>query len=1299
MKNTITILGIVFLNLLICDVTVIAAGPAKARELSATGPLGFIENKGQFLDQNKKARTDLLFMLQRQGMKVQLMQNRISFELYTMQDDNSFDEATGYPYWSHLDPEDRPSPKQRYQSSRIDVQFIGANPKPEIVAEEMMSDYLNYFLAYTPVQGITRVKQYNKITYKNLYPNIDLVLIATPGQNPLGSLAYDFVVHPGGNINDIKYRYYGNDDQVLSENGTLETGTAQGKIVEMIPESYLKNELGKKGAPVNVSFSINKNTIGFHAGAYDRNQSLVIDPSLAWATYCGGVLSEEGRGLATDSFSNVIIIGRSNSTDNIATINAYQTTLAGNVDINLEKYDSAGHRLWGTYYGGSEDDHGRGVIVDKNNDYYLGCHTDSPDGCATPGAYRENYAGGIGDDALLAKFSSDGDRIFGTYYGGDDEEIIRRLDFDTAGNVIMVGYTSSDTGIATPGVYQTVFAGGSFSDLNLSKWTPDGQLIWGTYLGGDNEEHGRSVAVDKYNHIYVNGSAASEGLGTPGVSRPLHAGKQDMLMAKFTADGQLDWFSYWGGALEDRGRGVFVDSSSNYVYFMGYSGSDTGIATVGAYQATRNAGGGVDNNGDPYQDAVLMKWTLDGQIVWSTYLGGIYLDRGRSITMIGDNEIYISGSSESPDVIATPDGLQTVWGGKGDMFLELFDSAGYRSYGTYFGGSGDEDNLALAVDDKHQNVYLFGSAQSANLATPGTAQTVQAGDEDELLVKIQVHFPSLFPVAAFGYLNVVCVSGQVSFTNYSSNSDIYLWNFGTGDTSTLVSPIYTYPSTGNYTVTLVSGNSVSGLSDTTTQIITVSDASPVAFITAEGSTTFCDGQSVVLDASTGPGYTYKWKKGLSFITGATNSTYTVTDSGDYKVLVTVTAGCTALSTKVTVTVNPVPSASILEGSAIAFCEGNSTILDANDDEVTYQWQNNGIIIPGATSTGLLISSGGSYTVVETNSYSCMDTSSATVVTVNANPPDTIIADGSASICEGHTVDLNAETGIGLVYQWQLNGSTISGATDATYSASAAGNYSVEISNANDCHSSSNTISVTVNENPTVDIFALGTSVCLHDTLTLVASGAQDYTWQPGNVSGQAIPVSPDIPTTYSVVGTDANGCTDDDSISIEVLPLPLVSLGIDTTVCDTVNFTLNAGSGFVTYLWSTGDTTPITTVSVTNTYWVLVQDTNGCSSADSIEVTVDICTGVQVVTGEYGIYLFPNPTNGSFVLSFANPSSQKVRVELENMLGQTVQHIYEGESATQFTKEFNAGALPSAMYYIKVYIGREVTTKKLLIEH
>src|SRR5258706_2173811 len=101
-----------------------AASPSTAQNvnrISASGPVGFIENKGQFLDQNKNPRTDLQYMFERKGIKVQLMQNRISFELYSIRDNNSFDEATGNSRYAALDPEDRLCSGFRYESSRVDV--------------------------------------------------------------------------------------------------------------------------------------------------------------------------------------------------------------------------------------------------------------------------------------------------------------------------------------------------------------------------------------------------------------------------------------------------------------------------------------------------------------------------------------------------------------------------------------------------------------------------------------------------------------------------------------------------------------------------------------------------------------------------------------------------------------------------------------------------------------------------------------------------------------------------------------------------------------------------------------------------------------------------------------------------------------------------------------------------------------------------------------------------------------------------------------------------------------------------
>ncbi|MBX7107057.1 MAG: T9SS type A sorting domain-containing protein [Chitinophagales bacterium] len=727
-------------NAIVCSLSLFfafAASIAMAQapqKIPLDGPMGFIENKGQFLDQEGSVRKDLLYMYIRDGLKVQLKSNGISFDLFTMEEDQaSISEADGYATAHHLDPEDAPLPKAIYKSNRIDLEFIGANADVQVVAEEVLPDYLNYYLSYTPQEGITKVKQFNKVTYKGIYDNIDLVMIAAPVDYPVRSLAYDFIVHPGGNANDIRYRYHGVNGQEIYDNGTLESSNGIGRIFEMIPESYIQSSAGIKLMPVEVSFKKENDFITFNVPHYDNRQSLIIDPTLVWATYCGGLYSDEGRGLAVDSEDHVILTGRTYSTENIATDGAYQTQLIGDIDIMIEKYYDNGARIWGTYYGGSGLDRARACIVNEDEFIYLGAHTTSEDGIVTlgNGMHQEIFAGV--EDGILAYFSPAGERVWATYYGGEDEDIIRRLKKDDAGNIIMVGYSNSDSGIATPDAWQPVNNGNS--DLCLSKWTSGGQLIWATFLGGESEDHGRSVDADNENNIYVNGSTGSKFGIKKNAFRDHNGGGQDYLLAKYNPNGGLKWSTYWGGAVEDRGRGVRVDDKGKYVYYTGYSASDTGVATPGAFQENWTAG--YDNQGQPYHDAVLMKWSTDGYPIWSTYLGDPPDDRGRAITMI-NNDVYMGGTTSSLTSMATAEGFQPVFGGKEDMFVDKFDSAGNRIWGTYCGGDENESTLALAADNEKVHIFMVGTAESVGISTPGVGQEIFGGFDDAFLLKIQV---------------------------------------------------------------------------------------------------------------------------------------------------------------------------------------------------------------------------------------------------------------------------------------------------------------------------------------------------------------------------------------------------------------------------------------------------------------------------------------------------------------------------------------------------------------------------------
>ncbi len=159
---------------------------------------------------------------------------------------------------------------------------------------------------------------------------------------------------------------------------------------------------------------------------------------------------------------------------------------------------------------------------------------------------------------------------------------------------------------------------------------------------------------------------------------------------------------------------------------------------------------------------------------------------------------------------------------------------------------------------------------------------------------------------------------------------------------------------------------------------------PTAVITTQGTTTFCQGGSVILNASTGTGYTYEWYKDGNIVNGSIGSSYTANQSGSYTVKV-INGSCNATSSSTTVTVNPNPTAVINAAGVSTFCQGGSVILNASTGAGnTYEWYKNGNIINGSTTSSYTANQSGSYTVKVING-ACNATSSPTTVTVNPNP--------------------------------------------------------------------------------------------------------------------------------------------------------------------------------------------------------------------------------------------------------------------------------------------------------------------------
>ncbi|MBP7821635.1 MAG: gliding motility-associated C-terminal domain-containing protein [Saprospiraceae bacterium] len=344
-----------------------------------------------------------------------------------------------------------------------------------------------------------------------------------------------------------------------------------------------------------------------------------------------------------------------------------------------------------------------------------------------------------------------------------------------------------------------------------------------------------------------------------------------------------------------------------------------------------------------------------------------------------------------------------------------------------------------------------------------------------------------------------------------------------------------------------------------------------------GSTSICLGSATTLDA--GAGYqSYLWSNA-----GTTQQISTNTP-GNYAVTVTTTEGaCTGVANVDVILSN---SLSLSITGEPSFCTGTSTTLNAGSGFFTYSW------MPGGnTSPSITVSSAQIYTVTVSNQAGCTGTASITVVE-NLTPPASI--SGITTFCQGTNTTLTAAGGSS--YLWA------DGATTPDITVNSAGVYIVTVTSNQGC---SAITQVQVNESSGLSPFITApNSICEGSTATLDAgSGYNTYHWSLGNQSTQSI--STTTSGTYTVTVTDAGGCTGVSTVSLIVNNLPNPQISGNTSICSGSSTTLNAGSGFDSYIWSVANQTNATiSVNSAGTYTVTVTD-NGCSSTASASVTVN----------------------------------------------------------------------------------------------
>ncbi|MBK6505894.1 MAG: SBBP repeat-containing protein [Ignavibacteria bacterium] len=319
--------------------------------------------------------------------------------------------------------------------------------------------------------------------------------------------------------------------------------------------------------------------------------------------------------------------------------------------------------------------------------------------------------------------------------------------------------------------------------------------------------------------------------------------------------------------------------------------------------------------------------------------------------------------------------------------------------------------------------------------------------------------------------------------------------------------------------------------------------------------------------------------------------------------------------------NPLPTVTV--SPDVSICSGSSATLTAGG-AISYEWSpSTGLNTTTGTSVVASPSSTTTYTVTGTDANGYTNTAT---VTVTVNPLPTVTASPNVSICSGSSATL---TGSGASsYEWSPSAglNTTSGST-VIANPSTTTTYTVTGTGANGCINSAE-VTVTVNPLPTVTA-SPNVSICSGSSATLTGSGAGTYEWSPSTglntTTGANVIANPSSTTTYTVTGTDANGCTNSAAVTVTVNPITTVDAGADQSIysgCLTQSATLTAtasgGNEPYTYSWSPGGETTQSinvTPSSTTAYTVTVTNASGCSSSDQVEVEV-IPVSISVNAGE-----------------------------------------------------------------------------------
>lgn len=829
----------------------IVAGKSFAQNLE------LVENKGQW-DAHVKLKGAMnsgAFFLQAQGYKV-VQHNEEDLKLvsdynhgHTHDDKNT--EAAKYVKGGN--PENRDAVTLR--SHAYEVLFSGSNTAPQIIMEKPQPGFNNYFTGNDPSKWATGCKMYNAVTYKNMYPGIDVRYYSSNGR-----LKYDIIVQPNADVSKLALQYTGVDGLEVKD-GDLYIKTSVGDIKEQYPYSYQLEQGSRKA--IECKFKVSDNTVRFQLGNYNRSSTLIIDPTLIFSTFTGSTTDNWGYtatyGPGGIAYGGGIVFGSGYPTST----GAFQTIFGGGdpstgeqnsngYDIGIIKLSANGsQRLYATYVGGSSNEAPHSMIADAQGNLIVAGRTRSANfpvrGVGSIGTgggwdivvFKLNAAGNALIGSLkLGGSRDDGVNIRNKYPNTSRESLLQNYGddsrseviLDASGNILVASCTQDSLFGVTPNAAQTVKSG--LQDALLLKFDPNlTGLTYGTFIGGSGNDAAYVLSVSpETGNIYVGGGTESTNFpgdktGVLGPSFHGGAGDIDGFVAEFSPSGTtLIRSTYIGTSSIEQVYGLKFDFLG-FPYIMGTSMGNFPVQNAAFSQA-----GGKQFIGK-------LKKDLSGYVYSTVFGSGGSSPNISPVAFLVDRceNVYISGwggavatsqpqffNSGTLGLSVTPDAIKSTTDGKDFYFFVLEKNAVSQLYGSFFGQTSSNNGFTDHVDggtsrfDEEGVIYQGICANCGRdvpfPTTPGVWAANNGSSQcNEAIIKIEFNLAGITTGVKSSIGTVDgdtsgCVPLTVTFRDTVALGKSFLWNFGDGSpsvTTTTATTSHTFTTVGVFTVRLI----------------------------------------------------------------------------------------------------------------------------------------------------------------------------------------------------------------------------------------------------------------------------------------------------------------------------------------------------------------------------------------------------------------------------------------------------------------------------------------------------------------